>query len=707
MGEDLDDGNYLSRMWEKLKKNDLGKRLGIGFLVLITVTLFIHFREVSVDLLEVNGSSKNFVVAQVDFSFPDDEETFILRQEGLRDIGSIYMLPIDEVKRIRYSFEDHLIHNDTWRASLPKRTFEDLYKAADALQGFMLKARFTDERTIRRMTSLNIDTSDYFIYGNTSDGNSYTIPRDFWDAEEELLLKNTDYAKDSIGYIIDYFSNARWILEKDPNVERHIRQILEKEIPESVSSVKAGTRIIDRGDKVTQRHLVLLRAMKGALNAERHLGSILTIFSSFIYALLVVWLAISYFKINHKRFLQDVQKVGLYATIVILLLILSKATEFFILDENFPFFNNIRFPIFVPFAAILLTVLLNVEVAIVTTCLLSIVMGLSLSVAHSTFIIANLVAGFVSVLYARGLRRRKEVFNVSTKVWLALIPVFSVFAFGMNEFWNMKFVTDLISSAVFMLAISILVVGILPLLESLFGIMTDITLMEYMDPNNELLRRLSIEAPGTYQHCLVVGSLAEAAAGAIGANGLFCRVSALYHDIGKLFNPHYFTENQMGGFNIHQLLTPVESAQVIIAHVVEGEALSRKHGLPQSFIDIIRQHHGTTLVYYFYCKQVEQMGGDVDAVDEKQFRYPGPTPRTRENAIMMIADTIEAASRSLEEVDENSITELVDRLIQDKAEEGQFDHCQLTFEELRIVKETMIKTLAISRHLRVKYPKKS
>lgn len=230
--------------------------------------------------------------------------------------------------------------------------------------------------------------------------------------------------------------------------------------------------------------------------------------------------------------------------------------------------------------------------------------------------------------------------------------------------------------------------------------------MEYMDPNNELLRRLSVEAPGTYQHCLVVGNLAESAARAIGANGLFCRVATLYHDIGKLFNPHYFTENQLGGFNIHQLLTPLESTQVIIAHVPEGEALARKHRLPQSFIDIIREHHGTTLVYYFYHKQLEQMGGEEDKVDEKLFRYPGPKPHTKESVIIMLADTIEAASRSLDEITEEALNAMVDKLVKDKAEDNQLDDCQLTFEELGIVKKTLVKTLAITGHLRVKYPEK-
>lgn len=249
-------------------------------------------------------------------------------------------------------------------------------------------------------------------------------------------------------------------------------------------------------------------------------------------------------------------------------------------------------------------------------------------------------------------------------------------------------------------------IGLLPLLESLFFVMTDMTLMEYMDPNNELLRRLSVEAPGTYQHCLVVGNLAENAARAIGANGLFCRVATLYHDIGKLFNPHYFTENQLGGFNIHQLLTPLESTQVIIAHVTEGEALARKYHLPQSFIDIIREHHGTTLVYFFYHKQLEMMEGDKSKVEERFFRYPGPKPHSKESAIIMLADTIEAASRSLAEISEESLSHMVDKLVNEKAEDNQLDQCQLTFEELGIVKKSLVKTLVITGHLRVKYPER-
>jgi putative nucleotidyltransferase with HDIG domain len=244
----------------------------------------------------------------------------------------------------------------------------------------------------------------------------------------------------------------------------------------------------------------------------------------------------------------------------------------------------------------------------------------------------------------------------------------------------------------------------LPVFEACFRILTDITLMEYMDPNHELLRRLTIEAPGTYQHSLIMGNIAEAAANAISSNGLFCRVATLYHDIGKMSIAQYFTENQQPGVNIHQLLTPVESAQVIISHVSEGVALARKAGLPEQFIDIIKEHHGNGLVYFFYHKQLENVGGNRELANEKEFRYSGPKPRTKESVIIMIADSLEAASRSLDEVNEETLTRLVDQIVKEKMEDGQFDESLLTFEELGRVKKAMVKSLLAIGHFRIKYP---
>ncbi len=692
--------------WQRyLKEGNLGKRLLLGLAILLSLAVFIHFKEVRVEMLELDSYAKNYIVAQVNFEFPDEEGTVILRQESARDIGAIFRLDPKAIDQWRYQFENYLINNPGWRNLLPQTTFEKLYHGADEVKDLMQSLRFTDMRTLQRLKSLDLLTPEYYPLPSTFDGQSATFPEGFWEnIQKRLVKKNHNGAM--ITFILNHMQNVNWPFDKDTSAQRNLRRMVEATVPERLSQIKAGSRIVDQGEKVTQRHIAMIQAMKKALAEEQKIWDPLPLMGSLIFATIITLIGGFYFRNSHKELVNNIYKLFLYATIIILTLLIAKVTEFFLLQDMGGLLEVVRYPLFVPFAAILLCVLLNAEIALFSTCFLSVVLGLSLAVDHSRFIAINLITGVIAILASRHLRKRKEVFVVCGKVWLCCIPIFFVYNFAQNVFWNVFILSDLMSTFAFLILTSILIVGLLPILESIFRVMSDITLMEYMDPNSELLRRLSVEAPGTYQHSLVVGSISEAAAQAIGANGLFCRVSTLYHDIGKLFNPHYFTENQMGGFNIHQLLTPQESAQVIIAHVVEGEALARKHGLPSHFIDIIREHHGTTLVYYFFCKQVEQMGGDVDAVDESLFRYPGPKPRTKESAIIMMADTIEAASRSLEEVNEETITELVNRLIGEKLEDGQFDESQLTFEEFGIVKRTIIKTLAVARHLRIKYPAK-
>ena len=692
--------------WQRyLKKDNFGKRLLIGFAILLSLAIFIHFKEVRVDMLELDSNAKNYIVAQVDFEFPDEEGTVILRQESARDIGAIFRINPNAIDNRRYQFENFLIHDQKWRTLLPNATFEDLYHGADEVKNLLSAVRFSDMRTLNRLKSLGLLSPNYYLLPSSFDGSYASLSTAFWeDIQKKLHTKDSHAAQ--MSYILNYFQGLEWPFVKDTSAQRSLRRLVESTVPERMSQIKAGSRIIDQGDKVSQRQVAMLQAMKQTIAENQKIWEPLPLLSSLIFSTIIVVIGGFYFQNRHKELLNNIYKLFLYATIIILTLLVAKVTDYFLLRDMSGLLEMVRYPLFVPFAAILLCVLLSAEIALFSTCFLAVILGLSLAVDHSRFIAINLITGVIAIQASKNLRKRKEVFVVCAKVWLSCIPIFFVYNFAQDTFWNSYVVSDLISTFAFLNLTSILVVGLLPILESIFRVMTDITLMEYMDPNNSMLRRLSVEAPGTYQHCLVVGSISEAAAQAIGANGLFCRVSTLYHDIGKLFNPHYFTENQMGGFNIHQLLTPQESAQVIIAHVVEGETLGRKHGLPQSFIDVIREHHGNTLVYYFYCKQVEQMGGDTDAVDEMQFRYPGPKPRTKESAIIMMADTVEAASRSLEEVNEETITELVNRLIGEKQEDGQFDECQLTFEEFQTVKRTIIKTLAVSRHLRIPYPSK-
>jgi len=241
---------------------------------------------------------------------------------------------------------------------------------------------------------------------------------------------------------------------------------------------------------------------------------------------------------------------------------------------------------------------------------------------------------------------------------------------------------------------------LLPLLESLFSVTTDITLLELADLNRPILRRLMLEAPGTYHHSLVVGSLSEAGAAAIGGNPLVARVGAYYHDIGKIEKAEYYVENQSSARNRHEKLSPTMSCLIIEAHVREGAEIARKERLPRAVIDAILEHHGTTLMTFFYHKA---QSADP-AVEERDFRYPGPKPRSKETAVLMLADAVEAAARSLTEPTPSRIRGVVTRILDARVEDGQLDESPITFEDLAKVRESFIPILTALFHARVDYP---
>lgn len=257
----------------------------------------------------------------------------------------------------------------------------------------------------------------------------------------------------------------------------------------------------------------------------------------------------------------------------------------------------------------------------------------------------------------------------------------------------------------FTLLATALMTGLLPFVERIFGVQTDLSLLELGDASHPLLRQLAQRAPGTYNHSINVAAIAEAAADAIGAHGLLTRVGAYFHDIGKMFKPNYFIENQEQGGNCHDTLQPAMSTLVIIAHVKDGADLGRQHRLPKRIIDFIEQHHGTTLVEYFFREAAKRSQNDPnkEEVSETSFRYPGPKPETLEAAVLMLADSVESASRTLVEPTSSRIQSLVDQIAMKKLLDGQFDRCGLTLQQLDQLKSSLVKSLTAIYHGRVKY----
>jgi hypothetical protein len=340
------------------------------------------------------------------------------------------------------------------------------------------------------------------------------------------------------------------------------------------------------------------------------------------------------------------------------------------------------------------------------------------SVSAPTFLATSALIGFTGVLLTKRVRRRNRLFMAGLYVGLVAMAFSLLLHEAAGVIMDEKISRMVGLPLIIGIVTGMVVGGLLPVLESVFGVTTDVTWLELGDLNHPLMRRLSIEAPGTYHHSLVVANLSEAAAETIGAGANMCRVCSYFHDIGKLSKPEYFIENMDPAANPHEDLTPRMSALVIIAHVKDGVDLAIKHNLNSRIIDVIEQHHGTSLAYYFYRQALDQkteqerlvkLGkakeDDVQQVSEETFRYPGPRPQFKESAIISLADAVESASRTLEKPNASRIETMIDEIVQARMADGQLDECDLTIAELAKIKASFAKTLLSMMHGRIKYQK--
>ncbi len=351
------------------------------------------------------------------------------------------------------------------------------------------------------------------------------------------------------------------------------------------------------------------------------------------------------------------------------------------------------------------TIAYGQEIALLLSAAVGLLSVLSFGLALSEYVVITATLS-ATVLLLKHIRTRTKLIYVG----IAAGIVAALTTLGVGVVIGRPFGTQLWVSAAWTGFIGVLAgllaTGLLPFIEGFFEVQTELSLLELCDVAHPLLQELVRRAPGTYNHSINVASIAEAAADSIGANGLLLRVGAYFHDIGKMLKPQYFIENQGGDLNRHEALLPAMSTLIIIAHVKDGANLAQQHNLPQPIIDLIMQHHGTTLVEYFYHRAAEQSEDNPDAakVDEGSYRYPGPKPQTREAAVLLMADAVESASRSLTEPAPARIESLVHEIAMKKLLDGQFDECALTLKELRTVEDNLIKSLTAVYHGRVKYP---
>lgn len=469
------------------------------------------------------------------------------------------------------------------------------------------------------------------------------------------------------------------------------------DVPPTRGFVYENQRIVDSHEIITEDIYRKLQSLDVALKERSALRSGLERFKfttgKFLFAFAVLLVALLYIYFYRKELLNDNRLLGMVTVILLL------QFGFTALILNVLHWNALAIPILL--APILLSMLLDAGIAFICTISLSLILG---AINGNDFILTifSVVVGTVALYSVVKIRNRGQMFRAILYVLIAYLGV-DLFT-GLIHLEPMKDILQtyayyLLPNAILTPTAAFLLIG---LFERAFDVTTDITLLELSDLNHPLLKELSVKAPGTFHHSIIVGNLAEAGAMAIGANALLARVGCYYHDIGKMLKPEYFVENQMGAMNKHENLSPSMSCLIVINHVKAGMELADKYNLPKAVKQFIPEHHGTSLISYFYHKALETM--DPKDINENDFRYPGPKPQSRETAIAMFADTVEAASRTLQNPTPQRIKSLIDNLVENKIKEDQLDECDITFRDVKLIKQAFLPILTGIHHPRIEYP---
>jgi putative nucleotidyltransferase with HDIG domain len=458
--------------------------------------------------------------------------------------------------------------------------------------------------------------------------------------------------------------------------------------------VRQGEVIVDSGERVTpeirRKILSLERAQDerggGTVGWKITLGQLMLTFAT--YGLFFLYLFIL-----RRKIFEDNRHVFLIA------LLFAGIIGLYAIALRLPVVVMYAVPVII--VSLVLTILFDSRVSFFATLALAFI-GSHLLRYDFEFTFATMIAGALGIFSVRDIKNRGQFFLSAGVVFLGYLWVLGAsWLLSRTSFDRFMWDTLMVGVNSFLL---IMALPLLWVFERAFKITTDLTLLELSDTNRPLLKELSVRAPGTFNHSLQVANLAEAAADAIGANALLTRVGALYHDIGKMLKPEYFVENQRPGENPHDGLKPRMSALIIASHVKEGLEIGRQYKLPQVVLDFIPMHHGTTRIEYFYRRALEQAKEGDPPVQESEFRYPGPRPNTKETTILMLADSVEAASRTLANPTHKRLESLIDMIISARREDGQFEDSDLTFRDLTKIKETFLAMLLAIYHVRVKYP---
>lgn len=513
------------------------------------------------------------------------------------------------------------------------------------------------------------------------------------DIERDLKEKIKDKSViQGISQFINSILTPNIFYNKEETVSR--RQKTEKTITPIYRKITISKDeiIIAKNQRISKDHIIYLQELLSRLDArQKEANQLFFVLGVSILAVIFILLGAIYLNLYHKKLFSNLKNIVLVSLLSIFIILVSKLIVL-------SFASSYLIPL--ASVAMCLAILINYEIASIVTVILSLFIGIITGDKLFTTIVA-MVGGMVGIYGVRQVRRRSQILTAGLLVGIANFACITAIGLLQNLSYNV-----LLNNALWGIGSGILssfiVMGILPILEYSFNITTNISLLELSDLNHPLLKEMVLCAPGTYHHSLIVGNLAEAAADAIGANSLLARVGSYYHDIGKMKNAEYFTENKIESKDKHIKLQPKMSNLIITNHVKEGTELAKKYKLNLPIIDIIRQHHGNSLTFYFYQRALEEH--DESKVKEEEFRYPYPRPQTKEAAIVLLADSVEAATRTIQEPTAVKIEKMVHKIINNKFIDGQLDKCNLTLKDLHKIAGSFIRILVGIYHSRIDYP---
>ena len=627
---------------------------------------------------------------QASFDFPIYKNDIQVQKEQdsiLADYQPYFQIDKEAEKNVLSKLRED--YNKTLRHSLPgtdyvryiERTLKALYEDG-LIAGNDLKRMEEDSIIAIRLVDKNVATSRFI-------DQLYTVK----EAYEYLLNADTTHYKKKILQQCNLNDYITPNLVYDEEKSEAAQKDLLSNISWANGFVLNGQKIIDRGEIVDEQTYNILESLRKEW--EKRSDSVqekrLTLAGQILYVGIFLFCFMAYLELFRADYYERKGTLTLLFALIVFFPVLSS-----IMVEQ-----NLSSIYVVPFAMIpiIVRVFLDSRTAFMAHVTIILLCSITLRFPHE-FILLQVVAGMVAIYSLRELSQRSQLLRTALVVFISYALLYFAFELihedDLTKLNTRMYIYFMINGILLLFAYPLLF-----LLEKIFGFTSDVTLVELSNINNSLLREMSEVAPGTFQHSLQMANLAAAAANKIGGKSQLVRTGALYHDIGKMVNPAFFTENQ-SGVNPHKSLSYEQSAQVIISHITDGLKLAEKHNLPKVIKDFISTHHGRGLTKYFYISYKNEHPDEE--VDQEKFRYPGPNPFTKEQAVLMMADSVEAASRSLPEYTEESISTLVDKIIDTQVSEGYFKECPITFKDIATVKALFKEKLKTMYHTRISYP---